>query len=226
MNGFLVIDKPAGMTSRSVVNRAQQWFARGTKIGHAGTLDPLATGVLVLCVGAATKLVERVQAMGKTYRTRVLLGFTSTTDDADGTLTPSPAGEVPTEAQIRDLLTRFVGEIQQVPPAVSALKIDGQRAYDLARRGAEVKMVARPVRVDAVHLLGYEWPHLDLEIDCGKGTYIRSIARDVGEALKCGGLVQTLQRTRTGVFRVENALPLDVNFQKAQSALLPLSVID
>ncbi len=226
MNGFLVIDKPAGMTSRDVVNRAQQWFPRKTKIGHAGTLDPLATGVLVLCVGAATKCVERVQAMGKTYRTRVLLGFTSTTDDADGTLTPMAAGGVPTEAAIRELLPQFVGEIQQVPPAVSALKIDGQRAYDLVRRGEDVKMTARPVRVDAIHLLGYEWPHLDLEIDCGKGTYIRSIARDLGEKLSCGGLVQTLQRTRTGVFRVEDALTLDVNFQRAQSALLPLGVID
>ena len=225
MNGFLVIDKPAGMTSRDVVNRAQRWFPRKTKIGHAGTLDPLATGVLVLCVGAATKLVERVQAMGKTYRTRVLFGFTSTTDDADGTLMPTTAGDVPTEAQIRDVLPQFVGEIQQVPPAVSALKIDGQRAYDLARRGAEVKMVARPVRVDAIRLLGYAWPHLDLEIDCGKGTYIRSIARDVGENLACGGLVQHLRRTRTGVFRVEDALSVETTFQQAQASLLPMTVI-
>lgn len=226
MNGFLVIDKPAGMTSRDVVNRAQRWLPRGTKVGHAGTLDPLATGVLVLCVGAATKLVERVQAMGKTYRTRVLLGFTSTTDDADGTLTPSPAGDVPTEAQVRDVLPQFVGEIQQVPPAVSALKIDGQRAYDLVRRGAEVKMVARPVRVDAIRLLAYEWPHLDLEIDCGKGTYVRSIARDVGEKLACGGLVQTLRRTRTGVFAVEKGFGLVVSPEEARSKLLPMDVIN
>ncbi len=225
MDGFLVIDKPGGMTSRDVVNVAQRWFPRKTKIGHAGTLDPLATGVLVLCVGAATKLVERVQAMGKTYRTRILLGFTSDTDDADGTLTAYASGEVPAEETIRELLPQFVGEIQQLPPTVSALKIDGQRAYDLARRGQEVKLQPRTVRVDAIRLLGYEWPHLDLEIDCGKGTYIRSIARDLGEKLKCGGLVQALRRTRIGEFAVENGIGIDATPEKVHANLLPMTII-
>ncbi len=225
MDGFLVIDKPAGMTSRDVVNVAQRWFPRRTKIGHAGTLDPLATGVLVLCIGAATKLVECVQALGKTYRTRILFGFTSTTDDADGTLTAYAAGEVPTEELIRALLPQFVGEIQQLPPTVSALKIDGQRAYDLARRGQEVKLQPRTVRVDAIRLIGYGWPHLDLEIDCGKGTYIRSIARDIGEKLKCGGLVQSLRRTRIGEFTVERGIGLDGNAEVAHSNLLPMTII-
>lgn len=225
MDGFLVIDKPAGMTSRDVVNVAQRWFPRKTKIGHAGTLDPLATGVLVLCVGAATKLVERVQAMGKTYRTRILLGFISDTDDADGTLTAFQAGDVPCEDAIRELLPQFVGEIQQLPPRVSALKIDGRRAYDLARRGQEVKLQSRTVRVDAIRLLGYEWPHLDLEIDCGKGTYIRSIARDIGEKLKCGGLVQTLRRTRIGEFTVERGIGLDGDVEVAHTNLLSMTFI-
>ncbi len=224
-DGFLVVDKPGGMTSRDVVNVAQRWFPRRTKIGHAGTLDPLATGVLVLAIGAATKLVERVQAMGKTYRTRILLGFTSDTDDADGNLSPTPAGAIPSEAAIRDLLPRFVGEILQLPPRVSALKIDGRRAYDLARQGKNVKLEPRPVRVDAIRLLSYEWPHLDLEIDCGKGTYIRSIARDVGEALGCGGLVQTLQRTRIGEFTAEISLGIDVSPESARSNLLPMTFI-
>lgn len=225
MDGFLVIDKPGGMTSRDVVNVAQRWFPRKTKIGHTGTLDPLATGVLVLCVGAATKLADRVQAMGKTYRTRILFGFTSTTDDADGQLTPTAASDVPTEAAIRELLPQFVGEISQVPPAVSALKIAGQRAYDLVRRGTDVKLEARIVRVDAIRLLGYEWPHLDLEIDCGKGTYIRSIARDLGEKLGCGGLVQTLRRTRVGMFAVDDGIDVDVTPEMAISKLQPVSVV-
>ena len=221
-DGFLVVDKPGGMTSRDVVNVAQRWFPRRTKIGHAGTLDPLATGVLVLAVGAATKFVERVQAMGKTYRTRILLGFTSHTDDADGNLLPTPAGTVPTVDAVQAILPRFVGEILQLPPRVSALKIDGRRAYDLARQGKDVKLEPRPVRVDAIRLLGYEWPHLDLEIDCGKGTYIRSIARDVGEALGCGGLVQTLRRTRIGRFTEEMGIGLDA----PPNTILPLNFIE
>lgn len=209
MNGLLVIDKPAGMTSRDVVNRAQLWFPKKTKLGHTGTLDPLATGVLVVCVGAATRLAEYVQAMGKTYRTRILLGHRSDTDDADGSVT-AVAGATPVPEQaIRAALPRFVGTISQTPPAYSALKVAGQRAHDLARSGADVKLAARPVSVYRIDLLGYEWPHLDLEIDCGKGTYIRSIARDLGDALGVGGLVQTLRRTRVGPFTAEQGVGLD-----------------
>src|SRR4051812_3738752 len=193
MNGLLVIDKPGGMTSRDAVNRVQRWFPRKTKIGHTGTLDPLATGVLVVCVGAATRLADYVQAMGKSYASRFRLGSTSTTDDADGGVTETPNANPPTREQIDAALARFVGTIEQVPPAVSALKVDGRRAHDLVRKGAEVKLAARPVRIDAIRVTGYEWPYLDVEVDCGKGTYIRSIARDLGAALGCGGLVQTLR---------------------------------
>lgn len=200
MNGLLVIDKPGGMTSRDAVNRAQRWFPRKTKIGHTGTLDPLATGVLVVCVGAATRLADYVQAMGKSYTSRFRLGATSTTDDADGEVTESPDAVAPTRAAIDAALAGFVGVIRQTPPAYSAMKVDGKRAHALARSGEEVKLASRHVRVDAIRVTGYEWPWLDVEVDCGKGTYIRSIARDLGAVLGVGGMVQTLRRTRVGPF--------------------------
>ncbi len=225
MNGFLVVDKPAGMTSRDVVNRAQFWFPRRTKIGHTGTLDPLATGVLVLCVGAATKLADRVQAMPKQYETRIRLGATSNTDDADGVIAESTATSIPTLASVEAALSAFVGNIQQLPPQFSALKVQGQRAYDLARRGTEVALPARPVRVDSIVMQRYEWPWVDLMIDCGKGTYIRSIARDLGAVLGVGGLVQTLRRTRVGPFAAEGGIKLDAPAHEAKAALLPVEAI-
>jgi tRNA pseudouridine55 synthase len=211
VNGLLVIDKPGGMTSRDAVNRVQRWFPRGTKIGHTGTLDPLATGVLVVCVGPSTRLADRVQAMGKSYASRFRLGATSDSDDADGTVTDVPDAVIPTREQIDAAVARFVGVIEQLPPSVSALKIDGRRAHDLARRGEQVVLAPRPVRIDAARILRYEWPFLDVEVDCGKGTYIRSIARDLGAALGCGGLVQTLRRTRVGPFVAEQGLALDAD---------------
>jgi tRNA pseudouridine55 synthase len=211
MNGLLVIDKPGGMTSRDALNRVQKWFSRKTKIGHTGTLDPLATGVLVVCVGQATRLADYVQAMGKSYASRFRLGATSTTDDADGEVTETPNAKVPARAEIDAVLKAFVGTIEQVPPAVSALKVDGQRAHELVRKGQNVQLAARPVRIDAIRVLDYAWPYLDVEVDCGKGTYIRSIARDLGVALGCGGLVQTLRRTRVGCYLVEDAITLDLD---------------
>jgi tRNA pseudouridine55 synthase len=220
MNGLLVIDKPGGMTSRDVVNRVQRWFPRKTKIGHTGTLDPLATGVLVVCVGAATRLADHVQAMGKTYRSRFRLGATSTTDDADGEITETQNAAPPTREQLEAALASQVGMIDQVPPAFSALKLEGRRAHDLARAGKDVTLAARSVRIDAIRLLAYEWPFADVEVDCGKGTYIRSIARDLGAKLGCGGLVQTLRRTRVGPFTAEQGISLDVTPEAGRGALL------
>jgi tRNA pseudouridine55 synthase len=222
VNGLLVIDKPGGMTSRDAVNRVQRWFPRGTKIGHTGTLDPLATGVLVVCVGQATRLADRVQAMGKSYASRFRLGATSDSDDADGTVTEVPNASPATREQIDAAMTRFAGVIEQLPPAVSALKVGGRRAHDIARRGEEVALAPRPVRIDAVRVLRYEWPFLDVEVDCGKGTYIRSIARDLGAALGCGGLVQTLRRTRVGPFLAEQGMSLDCDPRDVK--LLPLTL--
>jgi tRNA pseudouridine55 synthase len=223
MNGLLVIDKPGGMTSRDVVNRVQRWFPKGTKVGHTGTLDPLATGVLVACVGAATRLADLVQGMGKSYRSRFRLGARSDTDDADGTVTPVSVAVPPTQDQVRTALDSFVGQIGQVPPAYSALKLGGERAHDLARRGKGVPLAARTVRVDAVRLLTYKWPFADVEIDCGKGTYIRSIARDLGEKLGCGGLVETLRRTRVGPFTAEQGIGVDVPSEEARAELQPMA---
>jgi tRNA pseudouridine55 synthase len=223
VNGLLVIDKPGGMTSRDVVNRAQRWFPRGTKLGHTGTLDPLATGVLVLCVGAATRLADLVQGMGKSYRSRFRFGATSDTDDADGAVTESLGGTLPTTEQVRAALAGFVGQIEQMPPAYSALKVNGRRAHDLARRGDAVPLAPRPVRVDAIRLLAYDWPFAEVEVDCGKGTYIRSLARDVGARLGVGGLVQALRRTRVGPFTAEQGVGLDATPEEARAGLLPMA---
>jgi len=222
MNGLLVIDKPSGMTSRDVVNRVQKWFPRKTKIGHTGTLDPLATGVLVVCIGTATRLADYVQAMGKSYTSRFRFGASSTTDDADGTVTETPDAVSPTREQVETALASFVGTIEQMPPAYSALKLDGVRAHKLARAGKDVPLAARRVRIDAIRLVGYEWPFADVEVDCGKGTYIRSIARDAGECLGVGGMVQTLRRTRVGPFTAEQGVSIDAD--PGHVKLLPMSL--
>ncbi len=222
MNGLLVLDKPGGMTSRDAVNRLQKWFPRQTKIGHTGTLDPLATGVLVVCIGFATRLADYVQAMGKSYESRFRLGVSSTSDDADGEVTETLSAVAPTRAQIDLALTAFSGNVEQLPPSVSALKVGGRRAHDLARKGKEVPLAPRTVRIDAVRVLAYEWPWLDVEVDCGKGTYIRSIARDLGARLGCGGLVQTLRRTRVGPFLAEQGVSVDAD--PAGVKLLPMTI--
>ena len=226
MNGFLVVDKPGGMTSRDAVNRVQLWFPRRTKIGHTGTLDPLATGVLVLCIGGATKLADRVQATPKRYETRIRLGATSDTDDADGAVVETVVTAIPTREAVEAALPAFVGLIEQLPPQYSALKVEGRRAYDLARSGAAVALRPRPVRVDAILVRDYGWPWLDLSIDCGKGTYIRSIARDLGAALGVGGIVQALRRTRVGPFQVEKAITLDSSPAQARAALVPVEAME
>lgn len=225
MDGWLVLDKPAGLTSRDAVNVVQRWFPRGMKLGHTGTLDPLATGVLVLCLGRATKLADVVQGMGKEYRTVIRLGATSTSDDADGEVTETPDPKVPTEAAVREALTAFVGVIEQLPPAVSALKVNGVRAHELARAGKPVDVKPRPVRVDSVELLRYEWPELELLISCGKGTYVRSIARDLGVKLGVGGLVQALRRTRVGPFTTDKSANLDLAPDQGRARVLPLGTV-
>lgn len=219
-SGLLIVNKPAGMTSRQAVDCVQQWFP-GHKLGHAGTLDPLATGVLVVAVGSATRLVEYLQQMPKTYRTVARLGVVSDTDDADGRIVPVEHAPVPTRDQIAELLPRFVGEIEQIPPAYSAVNLDGTRAYEAARRGMPVALPPRKVTVHSLRLLDYEYPLLGLEIVCGKGTYIRSVVRDLGQHLGCGAIVQELERCRIGPFRLEDALPLTASDVEAEAALRP-----
>jgi tRNA pseudouridine55 synthase len=223
VHGFLVIDKPAGITSRAAVDRARRWLPRGTRVGHAGTLDPLATGVLVLCVGNASRLTEYVQRLAKTYRGGIILGARSDTDDADGTVTLSPDVVPPTLAQIAGTLPMFLGAIEQVPPAFSAARLSGRRAYDLARAGKEVNLAPRVVRIDAIDILRYEYPLLELQVRCGKGTYIRSLARDLGQQLGTGGYVASLRRTRIGCFDIADTLALDAETATARASLLPLA---
>jgi tRNA pseudouridine55 synthase len=221
--GLLVLDKPGSMTSREALDRALSWFPRGTKAGHTGTLDPLATGVLVLALGSATRLTEYVQDMGKTYRAGVRLGARSDTDDADGTVAPVVGATAPERAALEEALRGLVGDIEQVPPAYSAAKVSGRRAYDLARRGREVALEARRVRIYGIDVLAYDYPRLEIEVRCGKGTYIRSLARDLGECLGCGGYIESLRRTRVGPFRVEDAVPLDADAAAARARVLPVA---
>lgn len=221
VDGLLVVDKPGGATSRTVVDRVLRWFPRRTRIGHTGTLDPLATGVLVICLGGATRLSEYVQLMSKTYRTRLLLGARSDSDDADGTITPVAEAVAPAAATVAACAAAFAGVIEQVPPVYSAAKVAGRRAYDLARRGEEVTLRPRPVRIHSIQVLDYVYPHLDLEVHCGKGTYIRSLARDLGDRLRCGALVQTLRRVRVGPFSAAEALTLDADVETARARMLP-----
>ncbi len=217
--GVLSLNKPIGVTSRDVVDRVSRPL-RKVKVGHAGTLDPLASGVLVVCVGAATRLIEYVQRMPKTYTATILLGATSDTLDADGTVTERLDPPVPSEEAIREALGLQVGTILQMPPQFSALKVQGKRAYDLAREGKAVELAARPVEVYRVDLRAYAWPRLEIEVECGSGTYIRSIARDVGEALGCGGLIEVLTRTKIGPFRIEEALDPDTLTKETIPGLL------
>lgn len=222
LDGLLVLDKPGGMTSRDAVDIVQRWLPRGTKVGHTGTLDPLATGVLVVCLGMATRLAEFVQEMSKAYRAGVILGATSDTDDADGVVTPVAGAVPPDLGAVQAALAEQVGTIDQVPPAYSAARVTGQRAYALARRGREVTLAPRPVNVYKIDILAYDYPRLELAVECGKGTYIRSLARDVGQRLGCGGHIGSLRRTRVGPFHADGALGLVRPPADLAAALLPL----
>lgn len=204
LSGILNVAKPGGMTSRRVVDRVQK-LVRPAKAGHAGTLDPLATGVLVVCVGQATRLIDYVQRMPKTYEATFLLGRTSDTEDVEGTVTELVDPPRPTRAEIEAAAQRFLGTIQQRPPAYSALKVEGRRAYDLARAGKEVELAARPVAIYMIELTGYDYPELRVRIRCGSGTYVRSLGRDLAEALGTGAVMSALSRTAVGDFRLEEA---------------------
>lgn len=206
--GLLNINKPRGMTSRDAVNRVER-LVRPAKAGHAGTLDPLATGVLVICVGQATRLIRFVQMMRKQYRATFLLGRQSETDDLEGEVIEFPNATKPTRAMIDAVLPQFLGEIQQRPPAHSAIKIAGKRAYKLARKGTDFELVARTVTIHRIVVRRYEYPELDLDIECGSGTYIRALGRDIGAALGTAAVMSTLERTAIGPFCVADALDPD-----------------
>jgi tRNA pseudouridine55 synthase len=208
VSGWLVIDKPAGITSTAVVNKVK-WALDARKAGHAGTLDPAATGVLAVALGEATKTVPYVTDALKAYRFTVTLGASTTTDDAEGEVIESRAAR-PTDAEIAAALPAFTGDVLQVPPRFSAVKVEGERAYDLARDEAEFELAARPLWVESLAMLSRPDPdHVELEMVCGKGGYVRSIARDLGERLGCLGHVARLRRIWSGPFRAEQGLSLD-----------------
>ncbi len=208
VSGWLVIDKPPGLTSTAVVNKVK-WALSAQKAGHAGTLDPAATGVLAIALGEATKTVPYITDALKAYAFTVRLGEATNTDDAEGEVT-ARSDLRPTDNQIKEALHRFVGEIMQVPPAYSAVKIDGERAYKRARDGEDFEIAPRPLWVEELVMTGRpDADHVTLEMTCGKGGYVRSVARDLGEALGCLGHVTSLRRLWSGPFSAEEGLSLD-----------------
>ena len=209
-HGIVVLNKPAGITSRDAVDVACKAL-KTREIGHCGTLDPLATGVLVLVVGRARRLQELLARSRKVYVGRVRLGATSQTDDAEGPITPStPEPTPPAEDSLRAALSKFAGEIEQRPPRYSAVKVEGQRLYDLARRGEGVDAPMRKVRIYEIELVRYAWPDVELRVACAGGTYVRSIARDLGAALGTGGYLAELCRTESGGFQLSEATAPDL----------------
>lgn len=209
VHGWVVVDKPPGLGSTQVVSKVR-WALRARKAGHAGTLDPLATGVLAVALGEATKAVSMVQEGRKTYRFTVHFGQATTTDDAEGEVIAETT-ERPSDAEIAQALGAFRGDILQVPPQFSAVKIGGERAYDLARGGARVDLAPRPLHVEAIRLVARPGPDLaEIEMTCGKGGYVRAIARDLGEALGCHGHVAALRRFRCGPFTEEHAISFEL----------------
>ncbi len=220
MNGIFNICKPAGVTSRDVVNHVQK-IVKPAKTGHAGTLDPMAEGVLVVCVGAATRLVEYVQDSAKRYRGEFILGQTSDTEDTTGDITTLENPQEPSEDEIRAVLPQFTGQIQQRPPAFSALKVKGKRAYDLARQGRTFKLATRPVEVYSLELAAYDFPRFTLDICCGKGTYVRSLGRDIAVSLGTGATMSALTRTAVGRFKIADAVQMnDITARTAGDHLL------
>lgn len=208
ISGWIVIDKPAGMTSTAVVNKVR-WAFNAKKAGHAGTLDPDATGILAVALGEATKTVNFVADALKAYSFTVRLGQATNTDDAEGEVIAT-SDLRPTDEEIKQGLLSFVGDIQQVPPKFSAVKIDGQRAYKLARDGEDVELAARPLWVEELLLTDRpDADHVSLEMTCGKGGYVRSIARDLGDMLGCHGHVRELRRIWSGPFDLDQAVTLD-----------------
>lgn len=217
--GLMLIDKPADVrvsSARVVAAVKRRVIAGGApksvRVGHAGTLDPLATGLLIILVGrAATRMCDKLMADEKEYETRVDLAHASQTDDYEGPLEPNPPPpSPPTRADVDRALLSFMGKVMQRPPAFSAMKVDGQRAYAQARKGNLIELAPRPVLIHAIDVLAYEFPFLDLRIRCGKGTYIRSLARDIGLSLTGhAGCLANLRRTAIGAYRVHNAMCLD-----------------
>ena len=222
MNGIVIVDKPSGWTSQDVTARLRRVF--GTRrIGHGGTLDPMATGVLPVFVGRATRAVEFFEHAEKGYETLLVPGLTTDTEDTTGTVLTQQEVSI-TEEQIEAVLPKFRGDILQVPPMYSALKVNGQKLYDLARKGKEVPREPRPITISELTFLGFEDGNLLLRVQCSKGTYIRTLCKDIGQALGCGGCMGRLRRIRAGEYTLKDAVPLEtlLNAEHPEQYLLPV----
>jgi tRNA pseudouridine55 synthase len=210
----LYFDKPLGWTSFNLVNRVRGVLSRHLgvkklKVGHAGTLDPLATGVMILCTGKNTKLIESFQYQTKEYIATIKLGATTPSFDLETEVDAEYPIEHITEELVKETLNKFIGEIQQIPPTYSAIKINGKRAYEYARKGDDVELKPKTLVIDEIELLDYKMPEIVVRVVCSKGTYIRALARDIGEALNSGGHLTALRRTQIGDIRVENCQQYD-----------------
>ena len=210
MKGFLFIDKEKGMTSFDLVRKVRK-ISGVKKVGHSGTLDPLATGLLIIAIGEGTKLLEFLIGMDKDYEVVAKFGFVSDTYDAEGAVTEVDSEKVVERSELERVVSqRFLGDIKQVPPIYSALKVDGKKAYELARKGEKVELKERDVRIDAFDILDFDWPIVKFKVSCGSGTYIRSLIHDLGQVLGVGAYVEELRRTTVGDFRLDKAVKLDV----------------
>lgn len=214
MDGIINFNKGAGITSAKALYKVRA-ITRQRKSGHAGTLDPGASGVLVLCMGRATKLVERIMDQPKVYRATARLDGTSDSFDSDRPLLPVPVARTPTGDELRSALLSFEGAIEQIPPDISAVKVGGVPAYKRARRGQPLELKPRTVHVYWLHLHAYEFPNIYFEMCCGRGTYVRSIIRDLGQRLHTGGCLTALARLRVGPFTIDDAWTLDALQQAA-----------
>lgn len=206
--GIVLINKPAGITSHDVVGFVRRTF-KMRRVGHAGTLDPMATGVLVILLGNSTKLFDKFVAFDKTYRATLRLGLKTTTADIMGqTISQRPFAGID-EGAVQRVFTQFTGNIEQKPPMVSAVKHQGERLYKIARQGIEVERTARPVRIDELRILKFNLPDVEFIMSCSKGTYVRQLAEDVGEVLGCGACISQIERTKVGPFEIKDAVAME-----------------
>lgn len=211
---IIPISKPYTWTSFQIVSKVRYHLSRKYgikrfKVGHAGTLDPLATGVLLLCTGKATKRIEELQSHTKEYVAEITLGATTPSFDMEHPVDATYPYEHITKEMVEDVLQQFTGDIEQRPPLFSACKVEGKRAYDLARKGSDMQLEPKKIRIDSIELLEYDLPRIKIRVTCGKGTYIRSLARDIGQALQSGGYLSDLIRTRIGEYKLEDCITPD-----------------
>lgn len=222
-SGLVILDKPAGFTSHKMVGLARRIFGM-KKIGHTGTLDPAATGVLPLLLGKATRAAELLTAENKRYTAEILLGTVTDSLDLDGNII-SQTEPLVTEEEIRAAVAGFVGEIEQLPPMYSAVSVGGQRLYQLARQGIEVEREKRRITIHSIDILKIDMPKVTIDVRCSKGTYIRTLAADIGRALGCGACISALRRTESGELKIENAITPEMLEQMAENGRLDEVVI-